>query len=238
METLSYTCLRKRKAESDEPVQKRVRQLPVGNHLPLSRLLQYTNKQQVHDLLLQCVHKHPDLAKDIRNSLPPPSLEECIDTLQQLLKQLTDAFPYGGDARGDYAYHRVKHAYMAVFHALNDLVPCFLPPHSSCYKTNFAFLDAATNVIHKLPEFHNANYNVYKYQAYYELSGAWIVVLRQLEDKPVIPELPIRELQEHNKKSQNRLQEALDYVTSLQKDQSVFTYDTGFGAFDWNLHRA
>ncbi|WBW74163.1 tethering factor for nuclear proteasome Cut8 [Schizosaccharomyces osmophilus] len=221
METLSYSYMKKRKADSDEPIVKKARQLPVGNQLPLPRLFQYTEKQQLVSLLLQCVEKHPDLGRDIREKLPVPSLETCIGTMQKLSETLHSSFPYGGDKRGEYAFNRIREKYMAVLHALNDLVPCYLPPHSTCFEYNFAFLDAATNVVHQLPEFHNPNHNVYKSQAYYELTGAWLVVLKQLEERPILPLLPIEELEEHNQKSHNRLQEAVVYLKELRENEPI-----------------
>nr|3Q5X_A Chain A, Protein cut8 [Schizosaccharomyces pombe] len=221
METLSYSQIKKRKADFDEDISKRARQLPVGEQLPLSRLLQYSDKQQLFTILLQCVEKHPDLARDIRGILPAPSMDTCVETLRKLLINLNDSFPYGGDKRGDYAFNRIREKYMAVLHALNDMVPCYLPPYSTCFEKNITFLDAATNVVHELPEFHNPNHNVYKSQAYYELTGAWLVVLRQLEDRPVVPLLPLEELEEHNKTSQNRMEEALNYLKQLQKNEPL-----------------
>jgi protein Cut8 len=66
---------------------------------------------------------------------------------------------------------------MELLDALSDYTPHFLPPHETQTAESLAFLDGATEIIHRLPQWENPVHNHSKQLAYEEITKAWILVV-------------------------------------------------------------
>jgi protein Cut8 len=98
--------------------------------------------------------------------------------------------------------------------ALEDFTPHFLPPNETQATTSLTFLDAATDIIHRLPKWENAQHNHHKNSAYEEMSKAWALVIREAAKRGAGIQLQYgswdQKLAKHNEISEGRMQGAVD----------------------------
>ncbi|ORY83058.1 Cut8 six-helix bundle-domain-containing protein [Protomyces lactucae-debilis] len=161
------------------PSNKKTRNLPVGRPLPLPRLLDSLDREGMRDLLKHLCERQPGLSSEVAKQLPRPGVQAALQSLQQLERHIQLAFPFGGDIKGEYAYNRVSPAITQLLEALADYVPSFLPPYEPHALDALAFLDGATGIIARLPEWHNINHMLSKRQAFEEMNGAWTVAFAE-----------------------------------------------------------
>jgi len=102
-----------------------------------------------------------------------------LHVLKSYESTLDSSFPLGNDRTSDYAYNRVRTPLSNLLDALEDYVPHFLPPHEGQVSNSLAFLDGATEIIHRLPDWTSFQHNLQKQSAYEEISRAWAVVIRE-----------------------------------------------------------
>ncbi|KAE9961503.1 protein DBF8 [Venturia inaequalis] len=68
---------------------------------------------------------------------------------------------------------------MEILDALKDYTPNFLPPNEMQTAVSLNFLDGATNVIHRLPNWESFQHNRHKSEAYEEMAKAWALVIQE-----------------------------------------------------------
>ncbi|KAJ3316320.1 Tethering factor for nuclear proteasome sts1 [Blyttiomyces sp. JEL0837] len=80
--------------------------------LPLNRILETLNKQELLNIITSLVDQHPGLESPVAALLPRPTLSSASEHLKQCQKRLESSYPYskeyGQDNRSDYAHNRVR----------------------------------------------------------------------------------------------------------------------------------
>ena len=238
----SLTPSRKRKAEDDDtgdrmstspansphtssqslppPRQiKRPRSSLTGRPLTLPRLLETLDADSLRSVIKTIVDRHPPLASEVIASAPRPNVSSTIDVLKSYETLLRNSFPFGGSASSDYAYNRVRMHLIALLDALSDFTPHFLPPNETQATQSLNYLDGATNLIHRLPNWDNFQNNVHKQNAYDEIGKAWAIVLGEASKRAGGIQLQYGgwdvKLKEHNEKSGGKLQEAVEELKRI-----------------------
>lgn len=150
-----------------------------GRPLPLSRLLESVDTQALRNMLQSMCDRHPELAKEVAELAPRPTVQSALETLRNYENSYRAAFPYGGSPAGDYAHNRVRPAMMELLDALSDYTPHFLPPNEGQTAVSLSFLDGATEMVHRLPDWDNPLHNQPKQTAYEEIGKAWILVIQE-----------------------------------------------------------
>lgn len=242
--TVSFTSSsRKRKAEDDEPPAddrmsfspsnspvpstrslpaqrhiKRVRSGPAGRPLALPRLLETLDAESLRSVLQSICSRHPGIGSEVEQTAPRPSVPSALEVLKDYESIVQSSFPFGGDSTSDYAYNRVKQPLMALLDALADFTPHFLPPNETQATQSLTFLDAATDMIHRLPNWNSFQNNLHKQNAYEEISGAWALAIREAAKRAGGMQLQYggwdQKLAKHNQQANGRLQEAVSELSA------------------------
>lgn len=197
---------------------KRPRSSLAGRPLVLSRLLETLDAESLRSVLQSICTRHPALGTEVENTAPKPSVASAINVLKNYESTLQSSFPYGGDSTSDYAYNRVKQTLMNLLDALADFTPHFLPPNESQTTQSLAFLDGATDIIHRLPEWSTFQNNLHKQNAYEEVSRAWTLAIREAAKRAGGMQLQYggwdQKISKHNQQAQGKLQEAMDELSA------------------------
>ena len=242
----SYTPIgfasRKRKADDDEPQAedrmssspsnspapttrslptyrqtKRPRSGPVGRALALPRLLETLDADSLRDVLQSLCSRHPGIGSEVEHTAPRPSVLSALNVLKKYESALQASFPFGGDSSSDYAYNRVRESLMALLDALADFTPHFLPPNETQASQSLAFLDGATDVIHRLPDWSSFQNSLHKQNAYDEISGAWALAIREAAKRAGGMQLQYggwdQKLAKHNQQANGKLQDAVNELS-------------------------
>ena len=233
---------RKRKAEDDEPQPndrmstspsrspqpaarasipsrqfKRAKAGPVGRPLALPRLLETLDAESLRGVLQSICTRHPSIGLDVERTAPRPSVASSLAVLQRYENDLQSEFPFGGDPTSDYAYNRVRQALINLLDALTEFTPHFLPPNEPQATQSLAFLDSATEIIHRLPDWSTFQNTLHKQNAYEEISRAWTLVIREAAKKAGGVHLQYdgwnQRLSSHNQQSNGKLQAAVDELS-------------------------
>lgn len=243
--TVSYpssgSTSRKRKAEDEEPQAddrvmlspspglstrslpaqrhiKRTRTGPVGKPLALPRLLETLDAGALRAVLQSICTQHPEIGSEVEHTAPRPSVPSALGVLKDYESSLRSSFPFGGDSSSDYAYNRVRAPLIALLDALADFTPHFLPPNETQASQSLAFLDGATGVIHRLPNWNSFQNNLYKQNAYEEMSGAWTLAIREAAKRAGGMQLQYggwdQKLAKHNQQSGGKLQDAVNELSA------------------------
>jgi protein Cut8 len=216
-----------------------------GRPLPLSRLLENVDSETVKNILKTVVDRHPELLKEVTELAPRPTPQCALTTLQNYEKAYRHAFPYGGNVHSDYHHNRVRPALNYLLDALSDYTPHFLPPHEAQHSVSLEFLDGATQIIHRLPEWDNPLHNVSKQTAYEEIAKAWILVIEESGKKGAGITLQYggwdTKIAKHNQESGGRLESVVEAIRqTLQygglQEQQRQTQRTGLG-YSWNTQQ-
>ena len=108
---------------------------------------------------------------------------------------------------------------MALLEALNDFTPHFLPPNESQVGISLTFLDGATDIIHRLPNWDNYQNTLFKQNAYEEISRAWTLVLREAGKRAAGIQLQYdgwdKKLARHNEVAQGKLGAVIEELDSI-----------------------
>ncbi|KAI5784572.1 Cut8 six-helix bundle-domain-containing protein [Geopyxis carbonaria] len=197
-------------------VAKKIRSNVQGRPLPLSRLLETVDIATLKNMLHTVCEKHPELAKEISDLAPQPTVQSALAMLENYERNYQSAVPYGGNPTGDYAYNRVKTALMELLEALSDYTTNFLPPNEPQTAISLSFLDGATDLIHRLPTWDNPLHNYSKQAAYEEMSKAWILVIQEATKRGAGISLQYggweTKLLKHNEHSGGRMDVALSQM--------------------------
>lgn len=161
-------------------VNKRARfQRVVGRSLPVSRLVETLDKKALEALITSLVQARPDLTQHVLSLAPTVTINTALEALREKLEQIYHGLPYKGDQSGDYAYLRVKPGIEDFLNSLTDYTSHFLPPNEQQPSNSLAFLDAATMLLHRLPQWQTPENNHSKQVAYDRISEAWVLALQE-----------------------------------------------------------
>lgn len=191
---------------------KRIRTNLSGRPLPLPRLLETLSADEMRNLLQSICDRHPDIGTEVVTTAPRPSVQSTLETMGKYESAFQSAFPLGRSS-SDYAYNRVRQPLVELLDALKDFTPHFLPPHEAQPATSLAFLDGATEIIHRLPDWDTYQHNRHKQEAYEEIAKAWAAVIREAAKKAGGIQLQYggwdQKILKHNEASGGRMQEAI-----------------------------
>lgn len=193
-------------------MQKRFRSNISGRALPLPRLLETLSPDQMRNLLQSICQRHPDIGNEVVTTAPRPSIQSTLEVLSKYESEFQAAFPFGGSSSSDYAYNRVRQQLTELLEAMKDFTPHFLPPNEQQAATSLAFLDGATDIIHRLPNWDTYQHNRQKEEAYEEMAKAWAMVIREAAKKAGGMQLLYggwdQKIAKHNEISGGKMQEA------------------------------
>ena len=162
---------------------KRSRTDDRGKPLSLARLLETMDVDSLRDILTRACDSNPVLAAEIHRTAPKPTAASALSVISGYETRFEEAFPYGGLKTSSYAYDRVKQPLMALLETLADFTSSFLPPVETQIGATLHYLDGATNTIHRIPNFENAQHTIHKSSAYEQISKAWCTALQEAEKK-------------------------------------------------------
>lgn len=186
----------------------------VGRPLPLPRLLQTLSAEEMRQLLQNVCDQHPELQQEIVTKAPRPDINSTLAVLRQYEDDFREAFPLGNRPTSDYAYNRVRQHLVQLIDALRDFTPSYLPPQETQTGQSFAFLDAVTNMLHRLPDWDTYQHQRHKNDAYDELSKAWAAVIKEAAKRAGGFHMQLggwdQKLLEHNQRSGGKFQEAVN----------------------------
>ena len=235
--SISSSSSRKRKAGDDEPQQddrmsgspspnisarplppqrqvKRPRSGLVGRPLALPRLLETLDADSLRGVLQTICARNPSIGAEVENTAPRPSVSSALAVLKNYESTLQSSFPFGGDPTSDYAYNRVRQALLNLLEALADFTPHFLPPNETQATQSLGFLDGATDIIHRLPNWQSFQNSLQKQNAYEEISRAWALAIREAAKKAGGIQLQYggwdQKIMKHNQQANGKLQEAVN----------------------------
>jgi len=132
---------------------------------------------------------------------------------------MQSSFPFGGNQSSDYAYNRVRQHLFNLLDALSDFTPHFLPPNETNTAQSLNFLDGATNLIHRLPNWDSFQNNMTKQNAYEEMAKAWSMVLKEAGKRAGGIQLQYegwdKKIVKHSQDSGGKLQPAVDHLQAI-----------------------
>jgi protein Cut8 len=158
---------------------KRARTTAAGRPLELPRLLETLSADELRTLLKTVCDRHPQLANEVSNVAPRPSAETVLNLLGQYEARMLSSLPFGNRPKSEYAFNRVRQSLVDLLNALQDYTHNFLPPRETQISVSLNFLDQATEIIHRLPNWDNYQNNRHKQEAYDEISVAWAIVIKE-----------------------------------------------------------
>lgn len=189
----------------------------AGRKLPILRVVESLDRKALQNMIENICQANPEIAEHVTNIAPRVTIASAIDILKKHMESIYQNLPYGKDEqRGDYAYLRVRPAIEEFFSALVDYTSHFLPPNEQQPSNTLAFLDDATNLLHKLPVWSNPLHNHQKNVAYDEISNAWCLAIKEASKRVGVLGLAHggweNVIQQHNQASGNRLSEAVECI--------------------------
>jgi hypothetical protein len=143
--------------------------------VPLSKLLEPLDKEQLIDLVTSIVQKHPELRAEVLAQLPRPTIQSATAVLSALERRLQAAFPYSrhGTGRDDYTFHRVRSVLDELRATLLQFSEHFVQPEEHSV-TVFAYLALAAGVVERLPRWDNEEHErMYRGDLYRRLAELW-----------------------------------------------------------------
>ena len=198
---------------------KRLRTNLSGRPLPLPRLLETLSADELRNVLSRICERHPAIGEEVVSSAPRPSIASVISVLGNYEDAVRAAFPFGGRSTSDYAYNRVRQALVNEIDAIKDYLPRFLPPNETQVSTSLSFLDSATEVVHRLPNWDTYQHNRHKQDAYEELGKAWAIVVSEAAKRGAGIQLMHggwdQKLEKHNQLSGGKMEEAMHELRSI-----------------------
>lgn len=197
---------------------KRPRSGLVGRPLALPRLLETLDADSLRGVLQTICSRNPAIGAEVENTAPRPSVNSALAVLKNYESILQGSFPFGGDATSDYAYNRVRQALLNLLEALADFTPHFLPPNETQATQSLSFLDGATDIIHRLPNWNSFQNTLHKQNAYDEISRAWALAIREAAKRAGGMQLQYggwdQKIMKHNQQANGKLQEAVNELNT------------------------
>ncbi|KAJ6443252.1 DNA repair and recombination protein rhm52 [Purpureocillium lavendulum] len=150
----------------------------IGRPLPLPRLLETLDTDQLRMVLERICERHPNIGQEVVSEAPRVTAGAALGVLREYQDKLKAAIPYG-ESSPEYTYYRIRDALVALLEALSAFTPQFLPPTEIQVAKSLLFLDGATKLVHELPNWEAQAYRHHKDNAYEELSRAWALVINE-----------------------------------------------------------
>ncbi|KAK0651539.1 Cut8 six-helix bundle-domain-containing protein [Cercophora newfieldiana] len=208
-----------------------------GRPLPLPRLLETLDTNQLRTVLQTICERHPDLGQEIVNQAPRPTVAAALQVLEEYQQKLRAAFPFGHSS-SDYTYFRVKQPLAALVDAISDFTPQYLPPTEQQTNVSLEYLDGATKIIHDLPDWESQGYRYHKHNAYDEISKAWALVITEGAKRGGGIVLHTggwdQALAKHNQQSGGRLEQAMNAMANEVGWMGTNANASGSGSSDPN----
>lgn len=198
---------------------KRSRPNIAGRPLPLPRLLETLDTDALRSVLQAVCQRHPELGEEVVQTAPRPNVPSTLQVLHNYLSTLQSSIPLGsGDTLSDYAFNRVRVPLNNLLDAMNEFTPHFLPPNETQTSTSLAYLDGATEIIHRLPRYDTPRHNFKCDSAYEDIGRAWVLVIREAAKRGGGIQLQYggwdQKLAKHNQMSNGKLQEAINELST------------------------
>lgn len=204
----------------------RVARQLVSRPLPMSRLLSSLDQKTLVSLLEGICAQDERVARQVMDVTPKPTVSSAIDVLSRALDQAFALFPYKGDHQNDYAFFRVRPALEEFLAELSDYLSHFLPPHETQVSNSFAFLDQATSLVHRMPQWSSPANNRLKEETYEHIDVAWTLVCEEASKRQRgslamsgMGNWLVR-LEKHNELSGDRLKSSLHLMREMLDDQA------------------
>lgn len=215
---ISHARLPSQHQHQHQATRKRARPNLIGRPLSVDRLLETLDASSLRSVLRTLSDRNPQLRDEILHLSPRPSITSTLEVLRTYLQRLMAAFPLDPNPRSDYSYDRVRPQWQELLDALTDFTPQFLPPNETQSNISLQYLDGVTQIVHELPDWDTAQYNLAKQNAYEEISRAWGNVIKEASKRAGGIQLQYggweEKLRTHNQKSGGMMQEAYDELAS------------------------
>lgn len=196
-----------------------------SRQLPMHRLLSSLDHKTLVNLLEGVCSQDDRVARQVLEVTPKPSVSSAIDVLSRSLDQAFALFPYKGDHQNDYAFFRVRPALEEFLSELSDYLSHFLPPNEAQVSNSFAFLDQATSLVHRLPQWSSPANNRLKEETYEHMDVAWTLVCEEAAKRQRgslamsgFSNWLVR-LEKHNELAGNRLKNSLNLLKQMLEEQ-------------------
>lgn len=190
---------------------------PPSRTLPLPRLLETLDSNQLRTVLQTICERRPDIQEEVLNGAPRPTAANSLQVLDSYRHKLTEAMPYGHSS-SDYAYYRVKQPLNALVNAIMDFTPQYLPPVENQPSISLIYLDGVTKIAHSMPDWDSQTYRHHKDHVYDELAKAWTMVISEAAKRgggfTLHTEGWDQVLAKHSEQAGGRLQPAINALAS------------------------
>ncbi|KAI5955479.1 STS1 [Candida theae] len=153
----------------------------IGQPLPPTRIIETLAKPEMTKLLYSLLDIHPELNQTITRIAQPPSIQSILSILSNKLDTIINSLPYKCDSSSDYSYLRIKPYLVDFLNCLEDYILWILPPNQHDYDlvSSLWFLHESTNLIHKLPNFTNSEFQYTRNLTYETIINCWIILFNQ-----------------------------------------------------------
>lgn len=190
---------------------------PPSRTLPLPRLLETLDSNQLRTVLQTICERRPDIQEEVLSGAPRPTAANSLQVLESYRQKLTEAMPYGHSS-SDYAYYRVKQPLHALVVAIMDFTPQYLPPVENQASISLMYLDGVTKLAHSMPDWDSQTYRHHKDHVYDELAKAWAMVVSEAAKRgggfTLHNEGWDQVLAKHNEQAGGRLQSAINALAN------------------------
>lgn len=143
-------------------------------------LLDTMDKDALINILNSVLIKQPQLKYDIINNIPAPTISSSLSVLVDLEKKFMNSFPFNknGPGRDDYTFSRVRENLTDLIDTINQYASHFTTSTQVFPSTYFTFLDHATHMAHRLPNWDNDSNNLLKKTLYQDLNEFWKLAIQ------------------------------------------------------------
>ncbi|KAJ1926052.1 Tethering factor for nuclear proteasome sts1 [Tieghemiomyces parasiticus] len=149
------------------------------NRLPLAKLLEPLNREQLVGLFGKLLERHPELEDDLAGLAPRPTLQTVTTALAAQRKALYDSFPYTkwGPATDSYSFHRVRPQLDELRDSLLQYANHFTS-EQEFPTTTFAYLQQAAEIALHLPVWDTTEHNALRSELLESLSNYYQKAIR------------------------------------------------------------
>ncbi|KAJ2235639.1 Tethering factor for nuclear proteasome sts1 [Coemansia sp. RSA 485] len=167
----------------------RVMDAAAPNEVSLDKLLEPLEEKDLRSLLETLISQNPQLAPQVRQLVPKPTVNSACSQLVRLERRLQASFPYNksGPASDDYTYHRVRPA----LEELRDTIVMYLdhfthyglaqaqaqaqaPDNALSHPAEwFDLLAQATDVAVRMPKWDRPENNAIRRDTLHQLADGW-----------------------------------------------------------------
>ncbi|KAK9766314.1 Tethering factor for nuclear proteasome sts1 [Basidiobolus ranarum] len=197
----------------------------ITHRLPLGKLLEPLEKNQLLSVITQLVDNNPQLQKEILSYIPKPTIQSVSNLLSNLERKLQESFPYSkfGPGRDSYTYNRVQNVLVEIQDTILEYA-CHFTSSEEFPTTTFSYLHVATSTIHRLPDWEDAKNQKLKRELYNRIAIYWRKAIgdaaSKLGEGRIYGQLVVgewaRNLDLHNTESSGNFADAVeDFKTNL-----------------------